>query len=51
MSIPRLPDMDIERMAIRRAVNYIDEGCSRDTLTALTRDVGVNQKSHAPRLR
>lgn len=40
-----LPDMDEKRLATRRMVIYVEQRCLRDTFAALSRDVGVDERT------
>lgn len=40
-----LPDMDEKRLATRRMVSYVEERCLRDTFAALSREIGVDEKT------
>ncbi len=40
-----LPDMDEKRLATRRMVTYVEQRCLRDTFAALSRDVGVDERT------
>lgn len=40
-----LPDMDAKRQATSRLIQYIEKRCVRDTFSALSREIGIDDKT------